>query len=612
MVSFWAFLLLIPLLIIAASACYADELTQTDWSGGPGVLGPVISIGDDFYCDTGTSWASSPGNLVCAYLAENHFIGPGSPLDVCTGDFNGDGHTDAASAHWWHDRVDCHLSSDGSGTQWDNVAVVESYDYARSITAGDMDGDGLDDIVASARYDDVISVFFSPAQPGGPWERHDIVNGMYARFLDTSDINGDGNADILGTTLNPDCIYWWENSGTGTDWTQHEVVSGLDIPRCARARDVDQDGDLDILSVSYGYGYVVWLENEDGSGETWTGRFIDNSYQFASSVDAADIDMDGDMDVFACSYVHGTVTLWLNEDGAGTAWSKRQIGSAGGVETVTAVDVDLDGDADVAASSAGSSSLFWLENVDGCGVDWALHGCAQYEHPEAFCVSDINGDGRPDFVACSNDDGSVEWWDHVADRYEPQGRLESSIVDATGSGSPIEWGTISWNGYEPAGTSIAFQVRSSDDPLMILQTSWSETISSPGTELSDLFDPYDSYFQYKAILGSNTTETPVLEDVTLTWNSLGIGMQGTGSPAPPGLYPAANPFRGIVTVAFVPVADAGAEIMLLDISGRVLRSFSCGQDECGSITVDALPAGVYSAVMRSGGRRFTEMLTVLP
>jgi len=42
---------------------YADSAVQTDWSGGPGVLGPVIDWSTEFYNDTGMSY-SNPSDLV--------------------------------------------------------------------------------------------------------------------------------------------------------------------------------------------------------------------------------------------------------------------------------------------------------------------------------------------------------------------------------------------------------------------------------------------------------------------------------------------------------------------------------------------------------------------
>jgi hypothetical protein len=56
------FLALSPTLLLA-SICLAGTATQTDWSGGDGVLGPVIDWGEEFYTDTDINWLSSPGDV---------------------------------------------------------------------------------------------------------------------------------------------------------------------------------------------------------------------------------------------------------------------------------------------------------------------------------------------------------------------------------------------------------------------------------------------------------------------------------------------------------------------------------------------------------------------
>ena len=43
------FIKILPLVIFGFSTfAFADSATQTDWSGGPGVLGSVIDWGDEF------------------------------------------------------------------------------------------------------------------------------------------------------------------------------------------------------------------------------------------------------------------------------------------------------------------------------------------------------------------------------------------------------------------------------------------------------------------------------------------------------------------------------------------------------------------------------------
>ena len=49
--------------LIVTGGAMAQDLTQTDWSGGPGVEGPVAEFGDTFASEDGVAAGSIPGQL---------------------------------------------------------------------------------------------------------------------------------------------------------------------------------------------------------------------------------------------------------------------------------------------------------------------------------------------------------------------------------------------------------------------------------------------------------------------------------------------------------------------------------------------------------------------
>ncbi|MEN8208572.1 MAG: hypothetical protein ABFR50_04895 [Candidatus Fermentibacteria bacterium] len=71
------------------AAVYADYATQTDWSGGPGIHGPVINWEDDFDTQIGTCWWISSGSLQQWDGPPSHLIGEGG-FDACYGDVEPD------------------------------------------------------------------------------------------------------------------------------------------------------------------------------------------------------------------------------------------------------------------------------------------------------------------------------------------------------------------------------------------------------------------------------------------------------------------------------------------------------------------------------------------
>ncbi|MBW2535221.1 MAG: VCBS repeat-containing protein, partial [Deltaproteobacteria bacterium] len=61
--------------------------------------------------------------------------------------------------------------------------------------------------------------------------------------------------------------------------------------------DIDGDGDLDVVAIDYSNSDILWYENVNGDGSSWQQMTIEPSQVGLSSVTAADMDRDGDLDV---------------------------------------------------------------------------------------------------------------------------------------------------------------------------------------------------------------------------------------------------------------------------------------------------------------------------
>ncbi|MCD4707897.1 MAG: hypothetical protein K8S62_09175 [Candidatus Sabulitectum sp.] len=102
---------ILPLLISGfITISFADSAVQTDWSGGPGVVGPVITLGSEFLLDTDV-FCGNPFDLVLQIGLEHTVDGDFNyATSVYSTDVNGDGYMDILGA-----------ADDDDITWWENV-----------------------------------------------------------------------------------------------------------------------------------------------------------------------------------------------------------------------------------------------------------------------------------------------------------------------------------------------------------------------------------------------------------------------------------------------------------------------------------------------------------
>ena len=109
------------------------------------------------------------------------------------------------------------------------------------------------------RADDTIAWYENDGDES--FTAHTITTSAdYAISVFAADVDGDGDMDILSASIRDDMTAWYENDGT-ENFTPHVITTSADGAYPVFAADMDADGDLDVLVASCLDDTIAWYEN---------------------------------------------------------------------------------------------------------------------------------------------------------------------------------------------------------------------------------------------------------------------------------------------------------------------------------------------------------------
>lgn len=201
---------------------------------------------------------------------------------------------------------------------------------------------------------------------------------------------------------------------------EHIVIDNanfLNEPKTVISADVDGDGDMDVISASsLDTGKIGWFENLDGTNISIHLNLISTEMGRISSLFVADVDNDGDMDIFGTALLPSDNVFWFkNLDGHGNFSSLKLITNyAGKTTSIYLKDLDGDEDLDLVIALKETNRIHWHENLDGLGNfgERKTVTSDNARDPRSVFVDDIDGDGDNDILFTSYQDG-VSWAENV-------------------------------------------------------------------------------------------------------------------------------------------------------------------------------------------------------
>lgn len=270
----------------------------------------------------------------------------------------------------------------------------------------DFDDDGFDDLVVGQQG--ANSALLLRGGDGGLTQLGDVSMQWEQRDIATGDLDGDGVADVVSLGAGERRLTVRHGDGTGTFSFAPFVAAGADAPSSMNIGDLNGDDRDDVVVVYYTRA-DVYLSDAEGLPASPIEYSYPANLEGGTRGTLVDLDGADGLDIVIGTYDTGTFGVYFNNGGASFGapdiYDVAPGGSADGVGWVRAGDIDQDDIVDVVIDDFDNGSIFpHLFDAEGTPMPgnainrWGSGG---------FQLGDLDDDCAPDLAAHDGSDDSI-------------------------------------------------------------------------------------------------------------------------------------------------------------------------------------------------------------